>query len=178
MYYWNLLNNYINNSMKIRISNTTIIDVKDILLAELDDKSIRIRFKNNFDFVEYYNNKLESAFIFNNIMANMDLFDARFNKTDKVASDEERKEKAFTMFWNLYDKKVDATRCRKAFMQLSLKQMGEAIKGVVEYVNSTPDKQFRKNATTWINNKGWKNEILTNKKSNRYVKPKYVQDER
>ena len=63
-------------------------------------------------------------------------------------------------------------------MQLSLKQMGEAIKGVVEYVNSTPDKQFRKNATTWINNKGWKNEILTNKKSNRYVKPKYVQDER
>jgi len=164
--------------MKLRISNTTIVDVKDILVAELDDKSIRIRFKNNFDIVEFYNTKLESTFIFNNIMTNMDIFDARFNKAENIATEDERKEKAFEMFWNLYDKKIDVTRCRKAFMQLSLKQMGEAIKGVVNYVNSTPDKKFRKNATTWINNMGWKNEVLTDKKSNRYIKPKYVQDER
>jgi len=164
--------------MKLRISNTTIVDVKDILVAELDDKSIRIRFKNNFDIVEFYNTKLESTFIFNNIMTNMDIFDARFNKAENIATEDERKEKAFEMFWNLYDKKIDVTRCRKAFMQLSLKQMGEAIKGVVNYVNSTPDKKFRKNATTWINNMGWKNEILTDKKSTRYIKPKYVQDER
>tara|TARA_B100001093_G_scaffold248555_1_gene237963 strand:- start:1448 stop:1942 length:495 start_codon:yes stop_codon:yes gene_type:complete len=164
--------------MKLRISNTTIVDVKDILVAELDDKSIRIRFKNNFDIVEFYDTKLESTFIFNNIMTNMDIFDARFNKAENIATEDERKEKAFEMFWNLYDKKIDVTRCRKAFMQLSLKQMGEAVKGVVNYVNSTPDKKFRKNATTWINNMGWKNEVLTDKKSNRYIKPKYVQDER
>lgn len=164
--------------MKIRISNTTIVDLKDIIVAEIEDHLIRIRFKNNFEIVEFYNNDMEALYVFNNITSNLEMTDARFNKGDKVLEEDQRKEKAFDMFWNLYDKKVDVTRCKKAFMQLSLKQMGEALKGVVGYVDSTPDKQYRKNATTWINNKGWKSEVLTDKKSNRYIKPKYVEHER
>ncbi len=164
--------------MKIRISNTTIVDLKDIIVAEIEDHLIRIRFKNNFEIVEFYNNDMEALYVFNNITSNLEITDARFNKGDKVLEEDQRKEKAFDMFWNLYDKKVDVTRCKKAFMQLSLKQMGEALKGVVSYVDSTPDKQYRKNATTWINNKGWKSEVLTDKKSNRYIKPKYVEHER
>ena len=64
-------------------------------------------------------------------------------------------------------------------MQLSLTDMGEAIKGVKEYVESTPNKRYRKNPTTWVNNKGWSSEVLLDKKkTNRYVKPKYISDER
>jgi len=165
--------------MKLRISDTTIIDLRDILVAEIEEQSIRVRFKNNFEIVEFYNNDMEALYVFNNITSNLEMTDARFNKAEKILEEDQRKEKAFDMFWNLYDKKVDVTRCKKSFMQLSLKQMGEALKGVKRYIDSTPDKQYRKNPTTWINNRGWSSEVLIDKKkTNRYTKPKYIQDER
>tara|TARA_R110002012_G_scaffold162328_1_gene324571 strand:- start:1985 stop:2482 length:498 start_codon:yes stop_codon:yes gene_type:complete len=165
--------------MKLRISDTTIIDLKDILVAEIEEQSIRVRFKNNFELVEFYNNDMEATCVFNNITSNLDMSDARFSKGERVTDEDARKEKAFEMFWNLYDKKVDVTRCKKSFMQLSLTEMGEAIKGVKEYVESTPNKRYRKNPTTWVNNKGWSSEVLLDKKkTNRYIAPKYISDER
>ena len=165
--------------MKLRISDTTIIDLKDILVAEIEEQSIRIRFKNNFELVEFYNNDMEATCVFNNITSNLDMSDARFSKGERVTDEDARKEKAFEMFWNLYDKRIDVTRCKKSFMQLSLTEMGEAIKGVKEYVESTPNKRYRKNPTTWVNNKGWSSEVLLDKKkTNRYIKPKYISDER
>ena len=165
--------------MKLRISDTTIIDLKDILVAEMEEQSIRIRFKNNFELVEFYNNDMEATCVFNNITSSLDMSDARFSKGERVTDEDARKEKAFEMFWNLYDKRIDVTRCKKSFMQLSLTDMGEAIKGVKEYVESTPNKRYRKNPTTWVNNKGWSSEVLLDKKkTNRYVKPKYISDER
>ena len=83
------------------------------------------------------------------------------------------------MFWNLYDKRVDKVKAKKSWMNLTLNEMGEAIKAVKTYVESTPDKQYRRMPATWINNKSWKNDIkLNKKKTNRYVKPQYIQDER
>ena len=83
------------------------------------------------------------------------------------------------MFWNLYDKRVDKNRARTSFMNLTLEDMIEAVKGVKAYVDSTPDKKYRKMPSTWIRNRGWESEILSDKKNtNRYVKPKYHTDER
>ena len=57
--------------------------------------------------------------------------------------------------------------------------MGKAIKAVEKYVESTPDKKYRKNPTTWINKRSWENEVVGKSKSKgSYVKPKYIQDER
>ena len=60
--------------------------------------------------------------------------------------------------------------------------MGNAIKGVKDYVESTPDKKYRKNPRTWINQKGWESEVVISeddkKKINRYIQPKYVTDDR
>ena len=83
------------------------------------------------------------------------------------------------MFYTLYDKKVDRPTARKAFLNLSLTDMGKAIKAVEKYVEATPDKKYRKNPTTWINKRSWENEVVSKKKSkSSYVKPKYIQDER
>jgi len=165
--------------MKLRIGDNTIIELSEILYIEVEESSIVIRFKNNWETREFYNNDIEATYIFNNIVSHVNSIDVRLEPKKESATIDERKEKAFDMFWNLYDKKVDVTRCKKSFMQLSLTQMGEAVKGVKKYVESTPNKRYRKNPTTWINNQGWSSEIPLEKKStNRYVKPKYISDER
>ena len=65
-------------------------------------------------------------------------------------------------------------------MQLTLQEMGKAVKSVKAYIESTPNKEYRKNPTTWIRQKCWNDEIVVEKikKTNRYVKPKYITDER
>ena len=59
--------------MKLRISDTTIIDLRDILVAEIEEQSIRVRFKNNFEIVEFYNNDMEALYVFNNITSNLEM---------------------------------------------------------------------------------------------------------
>lgn len=165
--------------MKIRISDTLIINSNNLLSVELDGNAIVVIFNDNLKLREYYNNELESNHIFNNIISYINVKDIRFYKGDKPREEDERKAKAFDMFWNLYDKKVDFARCEKAFLNLTLEQMGKAVKSVKNYVESTPDKKYRKNPLTWINNRGWESEVKFDKKKvNRYVKPKYVTDER
>lgn len=165
--------------MKIKISDTLIIDSESILSAELEETTITFLFSNKHEIREFYNNEMEALCVFNNISNHLPVTDVRFYHEPINKEEDERKAKGFEMFWNLYDKKVDISRCRKSFMNLSLEDMVEAVKGVKKYVDSTPDKKYRKNPSTWINQKGWTNEILTDKKkTNRYIKPKYVTDER
>ena len=91
----------------------------------------------------------------------------------------EKKEKAFQIFWNLYDKRHDYNKTKTTFMNLTIEQMRKAVKAVKPYVESTPDKTYRKTPRSWLLNKSWENEIvLDRKKTNRYVKPKYINNER
>jgi hypothetical protein len=39
--------------------------------------------------------------------------------------------------------------------------MQDALKMVDIYVRSTPDKQYRKNPSTWIYQKAWRNEVIS-----------------
>ena len=66
----------------------------------------------------------------------------------------------FEEFWNTYDKKNDRGACEKKFGKLTEKEK-ELIWGhVPKYVLSTPDKQYRKNPETYLNNKCWNDEII------------------
>ena len=67
----------------------------------------------------------------------------------------------FENFWNLYDKKEDKINCERKWSALTNKERTECIAKLPAYVNSTPDKQFRKNPATYLNNKSWENEIIT-----------------
>ena len=67
----------------------------------------------------------------------------------------------FNDFWDRYDKKVNRDDCLKKWKKLSISDMKEALKMVEIYVKSTPDKQYRKNPSTWIYQKAWRNEVIS-----------------
>jgi len=68
----------------------------------------------------------------------------------------------FEYFWDEYDKKVgDKQKIRKKFIQLSQKDRSEILRTMAEYVHSTPDKSYRKNPQTYLNARGWEDEIIT-----------------
>ena len=57
----------------------------------------------------------------------------------------------FETFWKLYQKPIGKKLAKQKFISLSLDDCKKAIKITPIYVNSTPDKKFRKHASTWLN---------------------------
>ena len=79
---------------------------------------------------------------------------------DKDKEKDKEKEQ-FEIFWNLYDKKIDKDKCYKKWLKLCEVDRVASIKHIPQYKLSQPDKKFRKNPETYINNKSWNNEIIT-----------------
>jgi len=167
--------------MRLRVSDNDIINIDNVDFIEMDGRYILFHSK-GVVYKSIYNNEFESQSTFNNIDNLLRVKDARFITKEELNVEDERKAKGFKMFWAMYDKRVDEKNCRISFMRLTLEDMGKAINGVKSYVDSTPDKKYRKNPRTWINQKGWESEVVLSeddkKKVNRYVQPKYVSDDR
>lgn len=73
----------------------------------------------------------------------------------------EKETKAFDSFWNDYDKKAgDKSKCKSKFLNLSEKVRKEIMDYIPKYKLSQPDNKFRKNPEVFLNQKGWKHEIL------------------
>jgi hypothetical protein len=67
----------------------------------------------------------------------------------------------FEWFWNDYDKKVgDKQKLKKKWNKLTDEERQNAMNYLDLYKQSVPDKQFRKNPETFINNKSWNDEII------------------
>lgn len=67
----------------------------------------------------------------------------------------------FEIFWNEYDKKVgNKEKLRKKWESLSDKERQDVISYIPLYKQSRPDKQFRKDPSTFLNNKSWNDEII------------------
>lgn len=163
--------------MKYRVSDTDIINMDKVDFVEIDGSVIKFHIGSNVH-QSVYNNDMESQCVLNNIINHFKSQDLRFINSE-LDIPIERKEVGFNMFWNLFDKRIDKSHTKTAFMNLTIKEMGLAVKGVRAYVESTPNKKYRKNPRTWLNAKSWGNELDEDKnKSNRYVKPDYVTDER
>ena len=71
----------------------------------------------------------------------------------------------FDEFWETYNKKNDRTACEKKFSKLTEKEKELIWAHVPKYVRSTPDKQYRKNPETYLNNKCWNDEIINTSKN-------------
>ena len=67
---------------------------------------------------------------------------------------------AFDEWWNIYDKKISKDKAITKWNILTNDEKQLALKIVQEYVNSTPDKTFRKDPTTYLNNKSFNDEII------------------
>jgi hypothetical protein len=67
----------------------------------------------------------------------------------------------FEWFWNEYDKKVgDKQKLKKKWNKLTDEERQNAMNYLELYKQSVPDKQFRKNPETFLNNKSWNDEII------------------
>ncbi len=68
---------------------------------------------------------------------------------------------AFDEFWSAYDKKVGSkSKLERKWIKLSAEQRAAVMAHVPKYVVATPDKRYRKNPETYLNNESWNDEIL------------------
>lgn len=67
----------------------------------------------------------------------------------------------FDEFWAIYEKKGNKMQSQKAWKKIkpSVELQLEIYSQARLYVQSTPDKQFRKDASTWLNNHCW-NDVI------------------
>lgn len=70
---------------------------------------------------------------------------------------------SFDEFWNDYGKKEDRKKCETKWKKITDKQKDAIRVHVPLYVQSTPDIQYRKNPSTYLNNECWNNEIIQRK---------------
>jgi len=83
----------------------------------------------------------------------------------------------FDEFWNLYDKKTNMAKCKKKYLKLSQTNRDKIRETLPSYISSTPDKQYRKNPETYLNNHSWNDEIITssgNKPTFTPINPKTI----
>jgi hypothetical protein len=66
---------------------------------------------------------------------------------------------SFDTFWRIYDKKVAKEKCQKRWARISNDDKEKIISSLPNYIAATPDKQFRKNPETYLNNKSWEDEL-------------------
>lgn len=65
----------------------------------------------------------------------------------------------FEIFWDIYDYKKSKSQAQAKWKKLSKEKRVLAMNAVKAYVASTPNKEFRKHASTWLNNECWNDEI-------------------
>lgn len=78
-------------------------------------------------------------------------------------------EKEFQKFWSCYGRKGNLKQTRRRWFNLSNKKRALAMDKVVDYVKSTPDKQFRKGGEAWLLNECWNDEIVDAAQHGRHV---------
>ena len=68
---------------------------------------------------------------------------------------------SFILFWNMYDKKVGLKeKIEKKWNKLSDDDKKKIFEYIPKYKESQPDKQYRKNPDTFLNNKSWNDELI------------------
>jgi hypothetical protein len=69
----------------------------------------------------------------------------------------------FGDFWEIYDKKRgDQAKIKVKWDKLRQEEKENAIEYIPSYIEAQPEKQFRKDPGTFLNNKSWNDEIITN----------------
>ena len=72
----------------------------------------------------------------------------------------------FEDWWIWYDYKISKEKAKKSWQKLNEQEKDLALQSVKDYVNSTPDKLYRKHPTTYLNQKSFNDEIITRNTTN------------
>ncbi len=66
----------------------------------------------------------------------------------------------FEDFWDAYGKKINPEKCKAKWTKLKDAERESIMEHLKEYIPSTPDKTYRKNPFTYLNNKSWNDEVI------------------
>ena len=67
----------------------------------------------------------------------------------------------FEDFWDAYGKKVDRGKCLTKWDKLKYQEKLKIMEHLPDYVEATPELEYRRNPATYLNNQSWENEIIT-----------------
>lgn len=82
-------------------------------------------------------------------------------KEKSSAKKEKEPNYSFEEFWDAYDKKVGKKESLiKKWLKLSDEERELAMSYILKYKQCQPDKQYRKNPETFLNNKSWNDELI------------------
>ena len=81
----------------------------------------------------------------------------------------------FDDFWNMYDKKDGAAKCKSKWNKLKDHEKDSIFRSLPSYVISTPDKQYRKNPLTWLNGEHWNDDITNIKQAATFTPKEFSQ---
>jgi|TARA_Y100000592_G_scaffold101185_1_gene186548 hypothetical protein len=91
---------------------------------------------------------------------------AQTKQLNKVESAQVQTWPTFEDFWEAYKKKRgDQEKIRKKWEKLKQSEKEAIMEYIPRYIESQPDKQFRKDPSTFLNNKSWNDEIITRSQS-------------
>lgn len=83
--------------------------------------------------------------------------------TDAVQVEVQTDPYTFDLAWNAYQKKVGSKeKLKKKWQKLPRDTRRRIIEYIPLYVTATPDKKYRKNFETFLNNQSWNDEIIQN----------------
>lgn len=71
----------------------------------------------------------------------------------------------FETWWTKYDKKVKKKPTLSRWSKLNQFEKDECVRVVDAYVKNTPDKSFRKDPSTYLNQESWNDEIIIKEKN-------------
>ena len=81
--------------------------------------------------------------------------------TNTNGDDEKTLNIPFDVFWKTYAKSVAKDKCETKWKSLSNKVREQIMQHLPAYVASTPIKKFRKDPMTYLNGKGWLDDIIS-----------------
>jgi len=88
------------------------------------------------------------------------------NNTEEYIESEILETFPFDYFWRQYNKKVgNIEKIQKKWLALTELEREAIMDYIPNYVLSTPEKKFRKNPETFLNQRGWEDEIIANTKN-------------
>ena len=79
---------------------------------------------------------------------------------EEDAEDIATPDRGFEIFWSMYDKKVNKVASLKAWGKLRPTDHMAIMQHVEVYVESTPEKQFRKDPVNYLNDRVWEDEVV------------------
>lgn len=94
--------------------------------------------------------------------------DVIINKDEKITC------LTFDEFWNLYDKKVgDKTKLIHKYDKIKESDRLLIKEHIPKYKEAKPEKRFRKDPQTYLNNKSWLDEIISDNQKQQQIEPIY-----